>query len=67
VRRFEAAGFRAWPAASVHYDGTWLDPADGGASGEAAEFGQSARSGRCTNLAERIGARRGASRPTGGR
>lgn len=23
VRRFEAAGFRAWPAASVHYDGTW--------------------------------------------
>ncbi|MGN6764322.1 MAG: GNAT family N-acetyltransferase [Rhizobiaceae bacterium] len=24
VRRYEAAGFRAWPAASVHYDGTWL-------------------------------------------
>ncbi len=24
VRRFEAAGFRAWPAASAHYDGTWL-------------------------------------------
>ncbi|MBO6717594.1 MAG: GNAT family N-acetyltransferase [Rhizobiaceae bacterium] len=24
VRRFEAAGFRAWPASSVHYDGTWL-------------------------------------------
>lgn len=24
VRRFEAAGFRAWPAASVSYDGTWL-------------------------------------------
>lgn len=23
VRRFEAAAFRAWPAASVHYDGTW--------------------------------------------
>lgn len=23
VRRFEAAGFRAWPAGSVHYDGTW--------------------------------------------
>lgn len=23
VRRFEAAGFRAWPAASVTYDGTW--------------------------------------------
>lgn len=23
VRRFEAAGFRAWPAASVSYDGTW--------------------------------------------
>lgn len=24
VRRFEAAGFRAWPASSTHYDGTWL-------------------------------------------
>jgi ribosomal protein S18 acetylase RimI-like enzyme len=24
VRRFEAAGFRAWPAASVRYDGTWV-------------------------------------------
>lgn len=24
VRRFEAAGFRAWPAAHVHYDGTWV-------------------------------------------
>jgi ribosomal protein S18 acetylase RimI-like enzyme len=23
VRRFEAAGFRAWPAASVEYDGAW--------------------------------------------
>lgn len=23
VRQFEAAGFRAWPAASTHYDGTW--------------------------------------------
>lgn len=24
VRRFEAAGFRAWPASSVVYDGTWV-------------------------------------------
>lgn len=24
VRRLEAAGFRAWPAAAVAYDGTWL-------------------------------------------
>lgn len=24
VRRLEAAGFRAWPAASVHYDGAWV-------------------------------------------
>lgn len=24
VRRYEAAGFRAWPAARVHYDGTWV-------------------------------------------
>nr|WP_237683984.1 GNAT family N-acetyltransferase [Pseudaminobacter soli] len=23
VRRFEAAGFRAWPAGSTHYDGAW--------------------------------------------
>jgi ribosomal protein S18 acetylase RimI-like enzyme len=23
VRRYEAAGFRAWPAASVYYDGAW--------------------------------------------
>jgi ribosomal protein S18 acetylase RimI-like enzyme len=24
VRRYEAAGFRSWPAAAVHYDGTWV-------------------------------------------
>ena len=24
VRRFEAAGFRAWPAAAISYDGAWL-------------------------------------------
>jgi ribosomal protein S18 acetylase RimI-like enzyme len=24
VRQFEAAGLRAWPAAAVHYDGTWV-------------------------------------------
>jgi ribosomal protein S18 acetylase RimI-like enzyme len=24
VRRYEAAGFRAWPAAHTHYDGTWV-------------------------------------------
>jgi hypothetical protein len=24
VRRYEAAGFRAWPAARIHYDGTWV-------------------------------------------
>ncbi|SIR46193.1 Ribosomal protein S18 acetylase RimI [Rhizobium sp. RU20A] len=24
VRRLEAVGFRSWPAASVHYDGSWL-------------------------------------------
>lgn len=23
IRRFEAAGFRAWPATSVHFDGAW--------------------------------------------
>lgn len=24
MRQFEAAGFRAWPASAVHYDGTWV-------------------------------------------
>ena len=24
IRQYEAAGFRAWPAASVQYDGTWM-------------------------------------------
>jgi ribosomal protein S18 acetylase RimI-like enzyme len=24
VRRYEAAGFRSWPAATVRYDGTWV-------------------------------------------
>lgn len=23
IRQIEAVGFRAWPAASVHYDGSW--------------------------------------------
>ena len=46
VRRFEAAGFRAWPAAAVHYDGTWVDQAHRRPPGQAAELGQSARSGR---------------------
>jgi ribosomal protein S18 acetylase RimI-like enzyme len=30
VRRFEAAGFRAWPATTVHYDGTWAVRLTGG-------------------------------------
>ncbi|MCO5145572.1 MAG: GNAT family N-acetyltransferase [Aquamicrobium sp.] len=30
VRRFEAAGFRAWPATSVQYDGTWAVRLSGG-------------------------------------
>jgi ribosomal protein S18 acetylase RimI-like enzyme len=30
VRRFEAAGFRAWPATSVHYDGAWAVRLTGG-------------------------------------
>lgn len=30
VRRFEAAGFRAWPATSVHYDGAWAVRLSGG-------------------------------------
>ncbi len=30
VRRLEAAGFRAWPAASVQYDGSWQIRLNGG-------------------------------------
>lgn len=30
VRRLEAVGFRAWPAASVHYDGSWQVRLTGG-------------------------------------
>ena len=30
VRRFEAAGFRAWPASAVHYDGTWASGSTAG-------------------------------------
>ncbi len=30
VRRFEAAAFRAWPATSVRYDGTWVIRLTGG-------------------------------------
>lgn len=30
VRRFEAAGFRAWPATSVQYDGAWAVRLTGG-------------------------------------
>lgn len=30
VRRLEAAGFRAWPATSVHYDGAWSVRLTGG-------------------------------------
>lgn len=30
VRRLEAAGFRAWPATSVHYDGAWAVRLTGG-------------------------------------
>lgn len=30
IRRLEAAGFRAWPATSVHYDGAWSVRLTGG-------------------------------------
>ena len=54
VRRFEAAGFRAWPAASVHYDGTWVIRAQRRLSGQAAELRQSARPRRRRDIAERV-------------
>jgi GNAT superfamily N-acetyltransferase len=54
VRRFEAAGFRAWPAASVHYDGTWVIRLTAGHTAKRLNSVNPLDPGDCRNLAERI-------------
>lgn len=54
VRRFEAAGFRAWPAASVHYDGTWVVRLTAGHPAKRLNSINPLDPGDCSNLADRI-------------
>lgn len=55
VRRYEAAGFRAWPAASVHYDGTWLVRLTAGHPAKRLNSVNPLDPGDLTGLVERIG------------
>jgi GNAT superfamily N-acetyltransferase len=55
VRRYEAAGFRAWPAASVHYDGTWAVRLNAGHPAKRLNSVNPLDPGDTMNLAERIG------------
>jgi ribosomal protein S18 acetylase RimI-like enzyme len=55
VRRFEAAGFRAWPAATVHYDGTWVIRLTAGHPAKRLNSVNPLDPGDVGNLAERIG------------
>lgn len=54
VRRFEAAGFRAWPASSVHYDGTWVIRLTAGHPAKRLNSINPLDPGDCDNLAQRI-------------
>jgi GNAT superfamily N-acetyltransferase len=54
VRRFEAAGFRAWPAASVHYDGTWAIRLTAGHPAKRLNSVNPLDPGDCDNLTERV-------------
>jgi GNAT superfamily N-acetyltransferase len=54
VRRFEAAGFRAWPAASVHYDGTWAIRLTAGHPAKRLNSVNPLDPGDCDNLIERV-------------
>jgi GNAT superfamily N-acetyltransferase len=54
VRRYEAAGFRAWPAASVQYDGTWAVRLNAGHPAKRLNSVNPLDPGDTTNLNERI-------------
>jgi GNAT superfamily N-acetyltransferase len=54
ARRFEAAGFRAWPAASVHYDGTWVVRLTAGHIAKRLNSVNPLDPGDSRNIAERI-------------
>lgn len=54
VRRFEAAGFRAWPASSVHYDGTWVIRLTAGHPAKRLNSVNPLDPSDCDNLTERI-------------
>lgn len=55
VRRFEAAGFRAWPAAAVHYDGTWLVRLTAGHPAKRLNSVNPLDPGDTANIADRLG------------
>jgi ribosomal protein S18 acetylase RimI-like enzyme len=55
VRRFEAAGFRAWPAASLHYDRAWLIRLTGGHPAKRLNSINVLDPGDCKDIGERIG------------
>ncbi|WP_245420272.1 GNAT family N-acetyltransferase [Mesorhizobium sp. WSM3876] len=55
VRRYEAAGFRAWPAAAVHYDGTWVVRLTAGHPAKRLNSVNPLDPGDTLNIAERIG------------
>ena len=55
VRRYEAAGFRAWPAASNHYDGTWLIRLNAGHPAKRLNSVNPLDPGDLTGISERIG------------
>jgi ribosomal protein S18 acetylase RimI-like enzyme len=55
VRRYEAAGFRAWPAAAVHYDGTWVVRLTAGHSAKRLNSVNPLDPGDVHSIPERIG------------
>ncbi|MFC5387207.1 GNAT family N-acetyltransferase [Aquamicrobium segne] len=54
VRRYEAAGFRAWPAAAVHYDGTWAIRLTAGHPAKRLNSVNPLDRGDVANIAERV-------------